>query len=181
MITIDRFSFKQRALALGVGLAGVLLAMIGNIELTRAESTPVVLETAPVDPRSLFQGDYVTLSYKISRVDTAQSFSNGQTIYVVLRQEEGSEVWRAVRASATLPDLADGEKVIRGIAEGNGSRARYGIEAFFVPEDQGHWIEGINATSRVTVRVLLSNDGTASMDALLVDGQEVLAQAGMGR
>ncbi len=35
--------------------------------------------------------------------------------------------------------------------------------------------------SRITVRVLLSTDGTASMDALLLDGQEVFAQAGLGR
>lgn len=180
MMTIDRFSFGQRVLALVIGLVGLLLALIGNIELTRAESTPVVLETAPVDPRSMFQGDYVTLSYKISRVDTAQSFSNGQTIYVVLRQNIESGLWEVARASATLPELSADEKVIRGVSEGY-NRVRYGIEAFFVPEDQGHWIERVTDRSRITVRVLLSADGTASMDALLVDGQEVFAQAGLGR
>ena len=45
---------------------GVLVAMVAMKQWTLTTGTPVVLETKPVDPRSLFRGDYVRLNYAIS-------------------------------------------------------------------------------------------------------------------
>ena len=43
----------------------VLLAMIGVKEATLQTGTEVVLQTVPVDPRSLLQGDYAILGYEV--------------------------------------------------------------------------------------------------------------------
>jgi uncharacterized membrane-anchored protein len=36
-----------------------LLGMVGIKQYTLSTGTPIVLKTEPIDPRSLFQGDYV--------------------------------------------------------------------------------------------------------------------------
>ena len=47
---------------------GALVAMIANKQWTLNTGTPVLLQTAPVDPRSLFMGDYARLAYSISQL-----------------------------------------------------------------------------------------------------------------
>ena len=69
---IDKLSNTKRTLI----IAGLLLAGIANLGITAARihhsGTEVILATLPVDPRSLFQGDYVVLNYSISRLDATQ-------------------------------------------------------------------------------------------------------------
>jgi uncharacterized membrane-anchored protein len=45
----------------------VVNASVLDKERLLASGTPVLLELAPVDPRSLIQGDYMELDYAISR------------------------------------------------------------------------------------------------------------------
>ena len=59
----------RSALILG-GLALVLIvgnAAVVERERVLASGTPVLLELAPVDPRSLIQGDYMRLDYVLAR------------------------------------------------------------------------------------------------------------------
>ena len=51
-------------LALTLGLTAVLVM---DKERVVADGTPVLLELAPVDPRSLIQGDYMQLDYALAR------------------------------------------------------------------------------------------------------------------
>ena len=54
-------------IALAAGLQTLaLVGMIGVQQYTLNEGTPVLLETEPIDPRSLFRGDFVILNYAIS-------------------------------------------------------------------------------------------------------------------
>lgn len=60
----------SRALALGLGLAalaGLLLVNIGIAQKERliASGEPLFVELAPVDPRSLMQGDFMRLNYSV--------------------------------------------------------------------------------------------------------------------
>ncbi|NUO81659.1 GDYXXLXY domain-containing protein [candidate division KSB1 bacterium] len=71
----------------------VLLAMIAKKQWTLATGTPVVLATAPIDPRSLFRGDYVQLNYKIStlRLDSVagdRNFKKHEQVFVLLQPGE---------------------------------------------------------------------------------------------
>ena len=45
-----------------------LIGFIGVREAALHTSTEVVLQTVPVDPRSLLQGDYATLDYEIAEL-----------------------------------------------------------------------------------------------------------------
>ena len=89
----------RRASLLGLAGAFVLQAallgwMIADRALLLARGTEIRLTAVPVDPRDLFRGDYVVLSYPISRLradrlEGADEFSVGQTVYVSPRHEDG--------------------------------------------------------------------------------------------
>lgn len=68
----------------------VLVYMIGSRQYILSTGTSVLLETIPIDPRSLFSGDYVRLDYKISNIDLSdipgdKNFKRGDTVYVTLQ------------------------------------------------------------------------------------------------
>jgi len=53
----------------------------------------IILVTEPVDPRDIFRGDYVRLSYEISRLDlnklgVKERFKRGEKIYVHLEKDD---------------------------------------------------------------------------------------------
>ncbi|MEQ8611292.1 MAG: GDYXXLXY domain-containing protein, partial [Parvibaculum sp.] len=61
---MNRFALAVLALLIGQSL--FLAAMVWDrVSLLRSD-TVVTLETAPVDPRDIFRGDYVILNYAIS-------------------------------------------------------------------------------------------------------------------
>ncbi|HRX49419.1 MAG TPA: GDYXXLXY domain-containing protein, partial [Spirochaetota bacterium] len=73
--------------------AVILFSMIAKQELLLKNGTKVMLKCIPVDPRSLFSGDYVRLNYGISEIRKGETeaehkkfdeFSEGDTIYVAL-------------------------------------------------------------------------------------------------
>ena len=172
-------------------IAGLLLAGIANLGITAARihhsGTEVILATLPVDPRSLFQGDYVVLNYSISRLDATQmegspSPLRNAAVYVEL--QPGAPVWTMVRASFNPLTPAPGHVVIRGKTDqtiGSSSlRVTYGIESFLVPEGQGLQIERLrNASDRVTVKVRIAENGAALPENILVDGVPVFTDGGM--
>ncbi len=146
-----------------VGFAGFRQAAVGF-------GTEVVLQTAPVDPRDIFRGDYVILSYEISSLEFCV-FGGGGTLYVGLT-EDADGVWRA-RPSAAWPDYdtaaQHGDVVIRGMLvsgeDGASCQVSYGIESYFVPEGTGHRIERLSG--ELKVRVAVAGDGSAVIDELI--------------
>ena len=138
----------------------VLAALIGFRQWTLETGTPVVLAIRPVDPRSLFQGDYVRLSYEIGhlRIDRLagdDDLERGETVFVDL--QPGRPAWQATGVWRQRPVAAPTGAVLRGRVEwvaeqrceesGTGKSTvivpcriagiRYGIESYFVPEGTG--------------------------------------------
>jgi len=89
-------------LALGAPLAGIV-----QKELLLAKGRPVILELAPVDPRSLMQGDYMALNYAVGR-GIQEGPRNG---FLVLKNDARG-VGRLVRVDDGSP-LAGDEYRIR--------------------------------------------------------------------
>ncbi|WP_293650426.1 GDYXXLXY domain-containing protein, partial [Thiolapillus sp.] len=58
---------KLRFLLIGLVILVVINIGIYHKERLLAEGTPLLLKLAPMDPRSLMQGDYMALNYQISR------------------------------------------------------------------------------------------------------------------
>jgi uncharacterized membrane-anchored protein len=156
-------TFKMRFYAL-VALQLLLLGgLIAGKQITLATGEPVLLKTDPVDPRDLFRGDYVALSYEISRLEpwkrSGGSFKKGDLVYVTLRRQ--GRFWVAETADKAPPE--DGRLFIRGRAvqiASDGMRVEYGIESYFVPEGQGRELER-EAGRGLTVEAAVDRHGRA--------------------
>lgn len=91
-----------------------------------------LLELAPVDPRSLMQGDYMTLNYAISQ-DVKRDSTPKRGFCVVKLAENG--VAERVRIQAGKTPLNEGEFLIVYTLTSRG-RLNIGAESFFFQE--GH-------------------------------------------
>jgi uncharacterized membrane-anchored protein len=113
----------------------LLVLVVANViivdrERLRAKGTVVYLELAPVDPRSLIQGDYMALRYSITRdIENANGPDRGR---VVIRLD-GRDVAQFVR----LYDghLEDDEQLLRYEIRPTG--VQIGAESHFVEEGHG--------------------------------------------
>lgn len=168
-----------------------LLGMIGIKQWTLSSGTPVVLETLPVDPRSLFSGDYVRLNYSISTLLLDQlggdkEFKRHDAVYVVL--QSGEAYATPVSTHHEMPQLASGQVAIRGEVEYSSNtrwnqqsrqleparslNVHYGIENYYIEEGTGSTLERPADNARVTVRVAVDRFGNAGISAILLNGKE---------
>jgi uncharacterized membrane-anchored protein len=173
------------AAAIQVGLVGLMV--YDRVGVLR-EGTEVTLQTRPVDPRDFLRGDYVVLSYDISNLaagalkDTP-SQGGGTPVFVKLARK--GAVYEAVSVHAAPVPVADGEVLIRGRAVGGatcGSNRRmfcdrlqveYGIERYFVPQDEGKAIEHARNEGQVSVVAAVTPSGRAAIKRLLLGGKPV--------
>ena len=154
----------------------VLAGIVGFREQVRQTGERIVLQTVPVDPRSLLQGDYAILSYEIAipgRVETAnpplpKNLPRRSLYYVTLEQQ--GDIWQATGYQQTHPRFdpsnRPGQLFITGYADDSG-RLDFGIGTYFVPEGTGHIVE---RAGDVKVRVFVDREGDAVIDDVLVDG-----------
>lgn len=124
--------FKIAFFAIVAAQMVLLLAMIGVKEYTLRTGTTVVLQTVPVDPRSLLQGDYVILQYEIATLpgylqSGTRKLSRGTAVYVVLRK--GREVWEAERYGYSLSQPQRGQLFIKGRVDDSG-RLDFGLGTY---------------------------------------------------
>lgn len=97
-----------------------------------AKGRLVLLKLAPVDPRSLMQGDYMRLSYAISQVPDPEKLpARG---YVVVRLDENG-VGQLVRYQQNTTPTQEGEQLIR-YSKGDWT-LNIGAESYFFEEGQG--------------------------------------------
>ena len=144
-----------------------LIGFIGIREAALSTGTEVVLQTVPVDPRSLLQGDYAILDYEIATLPNylqQQQLSVGDTVYVALEEEQG--VWKAAEHTLNRSNV-DGDVFIKGRIDDRG-RLDFGIGTYFVPEGTGRIIE---RAQDVKVVVSVDDDGNAVIKDVLVDGE----------
>ena len=102
-----------------------------------ANSTEILLRLAPVDPRSLMQGDYMQLNYALLN----QLWSKDSCDYVVVKvgSDKVAEYERVQNNTYTAP----GEVLLRIRRNGRvlGSRVSFGAEQYFFQEGTGQKYE----------------------------------------
>ena len=153
-------------IAFWIVVAAQLVFLIGFIVVKEADlriGTEVVLQTVPVDPRSLLQGDYAILDYEIANLPSYPQLEVGDTVYVGLRR--GSEIWTASGYTVARSGVV-GDIFIKGRVDRRG-HADFGIGTYFVPEGTGRIVE---RADDVKVVVNVDGDGNAAIKDLLVDG-----------
>src|SRR5688572_18893119 len=131
---------RRNALILfGLVLAiGVPTYAIVQKERVLSKGTTMLVELAPVDPRSLIQGDYMRLDYAITR-----DWARGRTTpaggpadwprdgHIVVTLDQGG-VARFVRRHEAGTPLAPGEHLLQYRNRGN--RVRIGTDAYHFQE-----------------------------------------------
>ena len=133
----------------------LILAVPARDAHTVITGTPVVLQTAPVDPYDILRGYYQTLSYDISQRHRLEELPGGQELfnsplhgdrhfdfYVIL--EEPSETaapgerplpWVPIEVRAERPqDLPANQIALRG--QYRNWQILYGLERYYMPENQ---------------------------------------------
>lgn len=119
--------------ATAIVIVGVVNYGVFQKERLRTTGRPVYLELAPVDPRSLIQGDYMILDYALFRsLDMADVPNSGQLRLTLNEQQV------ATKASVFdgEPSLTDSQLLIN-FKNDNGWRLRIGADNYFFQEGQG--------------------------------------------
>lgn len=101
-------------------------------EQTLKDGQLVLLQLAPVDPRSLMQGDYMRLNYKEASSDLPDKQTDTRG-YAILRTDS-NQVGEIVRLQNTLEPVNDNELVIK--YKRINRRLFLGAESFFFEEGQ---------------------------------------------
>ncbi|OCP17058.1 MULTISPECIES: GDYXXLXY domain-containing protein [unclassified Ensifer] len=147
----------------------------------------VLLKTVPVDPRDLLRGDYVILSYDISRLPPAL-FKGGlptepqeATVFLRLaKQPDG--FWGSSEASFKPLAPTDDSVVLQSqpftyypsSSENPSSiNVDYGIERFYVPEGEGRVLEQARNAEALSVSVRINDAGRAQIRQIAVEGTPV--------
>jgi uncharacterized membrane-anchored protein len=133
---------------LPLGLQTLLMAAIpAQDAYTNLTGKTVILQTAPVDPYDLLRGYSQTLGYDISTPSNLSKLPGGDwfkqqtsgAVYVVLQAPPTAATppkpWKPVRVSDRLPtSLPPNQIALKGELEG--ARVHYGLETYYMPEDQ---------------------------------------------
>ncbi len=127
---------RRHVIAVGVGLASIFVALSPPLWI-RWTGEEIALAIRPVDPQSLFRGNYVDLAYDLT-VDVPAALDTGDVFYVVLG---GGRPATVVRTQIDKPDLGDGETCIRAKVSFANNYAFPELEQYFVTPEQGADLE----------------------------------------
>ncbi|MBI3861534.1 MAG: GDYXXLXY domain-containing protein [Planctomycetia bacterium] len=187
---IDRvFAFlkarQKLVLFAGVALqAIVLVAMVVLHALPYLVGERIVLKVVPVDPRDLFRGDYVVLSYDANRpppegIDgipqagfwwhrrwDSEAYLEDRTVYVSIEPDADGSHWHATKYSTERP--ASG-KFLRGLYSRSNFQApiKFGIEAFYVEEGHGKSLEELRSKRQLAAEIAVAPWGQAKLVRLI--------------
>jgi len=178
------------ALVVALAQIGFLASMIAGRAAILRNGTEVTLAVEPVDPRDLLRGDYVTISYNISSLPgsifvPSEVEDHSPYAVAVRLSRDADGIWQAVAAQygdAMAVPAGEGEVDILGTtytAPGENVanvRMRYGIERFYVPEGEGKPIEEGVRERNFTMRVAVSEGGTAQIKALYENDRLIFAE-----
>ena len=139
----------------------------------------VKIQTAPIDPRDLFRGDFVRLDYDLSNLPAGmlaahlrdQALKKGQVLYVSLQTDQQG-LAKPVSVSEAMPESGQFIKgrLIRNWKKNKHNSSalavKYGIEQYFVEQGKGLDIEERRGKRNelqtpMIMHIALSGSGTA--------------------
>jgi len=162
------FTKKQWSL---IGLILLLQLAIVGYQIGTSESLlnngkEITLELAPVDPRSMLQGDYVILRYEIAEVNEYElkNLHSGNKVFILAKQDQHGIYHREKILTSVDPrdyQLDQDEVLIAGKYNGyNG--IIIGIESYFVKEGTGLELQRHAKHAKVKV----SKNGNALLQSI---------------
>jgi uncharacterized membrane-anchored protein len=136
---------------------GLIMAVPAQAFYTDMTGKTVILQTVPVNPNDVLEGNSLALDYNISRTanlsrlpgwqtlvsqgrGSGRRLPDGTNLYVTLQEQISSgrgvpRAWRPLRVSSDRPtSLRANQVALRGVYQ-DGS-VNYGIEKYYIPENQ---------------------------------------------
>lgn len=137
------------------------------------------LRVTPVDPRSIFRGNYARLRYDISTIgrefiDTQKELRNGEIVYLKFKPgKDGLFVFEDI--GLTKPQNGP---FLRGRLQGRQLRnkriynhnVRYGVEAFFAPKERALALEKDLRSGGVAI-IMVAENGKATLKDIIAGGK----------
>jgi uncharacterized membrane-anchored protein len=156
----------------------ILVGMIAARAVPLVTGQTVLVRVVPVDPRDLFRGDYVRLSYDFSRVPpqgveglsaihsrSKRSLGEGRTVYVPLVADSDQVHWRAEKVTVVKPAAGP---FLRGQMSSHGS-LEFGIEAYYLQEGTGHRYEHAIRDRKLSAELAITSSGQAALKGLRIE------------
>ncbi len=164
-------------IGLGIAMAlqfFVLSGMVVKAAMPLWSGTEIRVKTVPVDPRSMFRGNYARLNYEIGSVPSGtlldeESLRVGEVIYVTLQVDE-SGLYSFEDASVERP--AQGV-FLRGRVKNSRPpyRVNYGIEAYFAPKEKALQLEQELRNGGVAI-LMVTGSGSVALKDVVPDAAE---------
>lgn len=140
----------------------------------------ILVETRPVDPRSLISGNYFILNYKMSVPSNYENFNKedfsyrqkNKVIFALLKKEVDSVVHSPYKLSFTpfgddeVTETSDGV-VVQGIFKHSGF-IDFSVGRYFINEE----MKEPSRADEVNVRLKIRPKGKPKIDRVYVDGEE---------
>lgn len=148
----------------------VLTGMYVQAALPLWVGTEIKVKTIPVDPRSLFRGNYARLGYDFSQIDKnffseTKKFREGEIVFISLKKDDNN-IYNFSSASLLKPETGiflqgrvnsrPWDKVLR---------IQYGIEAFFAPKNKALALEKQMRKGAIAI-LMVSSDGKARIKSV---------------
>ncbi|MEH7238401.1 GDYXXLXY domain-containing protein [Bacillus sp. JJ1562] len=167
IINNEKFFTKKQWSLIGLILLlqlGFVGYQVGGNESLLKNGKEITLELAPVDPRSMLQGDYVILRYEIAEVHELKNVQTGNRVYILAKKDKDGVYQREKILNSIEPkkyQLAEDEVLIAGKYNGY-NEVILGIESYFVKEGTG--LELQQNAKRAKVRV--AKNGNALLETI---------------
>ena len=132
----------------------------------------ILIRTTVYDPRDMFRGDYVRLSYGFAGIYELDKRGlnlskrrqlHGTEIYAVLKQDKGSK-YKFDKYSFERPN---GGMFLAGRVDYN--TAKFGIEAFFMPPKKARQIERDMMEFNATAVISVMDNGKARIKDIVIE------------
>jgi uncharacterized membrane-anchored protein len=153
--------FTRFLIVLGAQL-GIIVTLFWSYGLILAQGREVTLRIVPVDPRSIFQGDYLTLSYEISRIQVQYYTQSPYTVFDV-----GDEVYIPLTQDYANPNLqtrtvgyTTGSNQTRSIDPGSISKTSCNSTGYYGGGFLGGSAERVCIKGRITSREKLAGQSS---------------------
>lgn len=160
-----------------VAQLAILLGMIALRAAPLVTGQTVLVRVEPVDPRDLFRGDYVILSYPFSRAPTegieglldrergSWKKLKGRPVYVTLIRDSNGVHHRAEKITVVKPGHG---LFLKGQMERYGA-IRFGIESYFVQEGTGRVYEQAIRERKLSAELAVTSSGQAALRGLRIE------------
>ncbi len=166
---------RNKNLIIGLSLIVVFQLIILGAEYANAvypiwTGQEIRLRTTPIDPRSMFRGNYARLQYEISEIsgvdiNMERVPRNGEIVYIKLKEKEaGIYAYDGAGLEKPLNGL-----FIRGRIQANAKpfkseryRVKYGIEALFAPKKKALSLEK-RLRKHGVAKVMIAPNGKAAL------------------